>query len=219
MDDHPILREGISQLISREDDMEVCGEAEDATGALKVAQETNPDVALVDISLKDSNGIDLIRDMLARWPKMPILVLSMHSEAFYAERVFKLGARGYLTKGEPGTKVIEGLRKVLNGDSYVSEQIATRMVDKMIGGRQGSSFPIDRLSDREFQVFHMIGQGIQSREIAEKLHLSVKTVDTHRENIKTKLKIKDATELLKTAIQWTQFDQGTGRFPSESSKA
>jgi DNA-binding NarL/FixJ family response regulator len=209
VDDHPILRQGIAQLISREDDLEVCGEAEDAVTALKVLDETSPDVALVDISLKDSNGIDLIRDMLARRPKLPILVLSMHSEAFYAERVFRLGARGYITKGEPGSKVIEGLRRVLRGDSYVSERIATRMVDKMIGGRGGNSFPIDRLSDREFQVFSMIGQGMQTREIAQQLHLSIKTVDTHRENIKAKLKLKDATELLKTAIQWTQFDQGT----------
>ena len=210
VDDHPVLRQGISQLIALEDDMMVCGEAADAASALKVAEEQEPDVAIVDISLKDSNGIDLIKDMLVRWPKLPVLVLSMHNESFYAERVFRAGAKGYVTKGEPSSKVIEGIRKVLEGEVYVSEKLATKMICKMMGGRiDTDGYSIDRLSDREFLVFELIGQGLQTREIARKLHLSVKTIDAHRENIKTKLKLGNATELLKTAIHWVQFERGS----------
>jgi len=210
VDDHPVLRQGIAQLIALENDMAVCGEAADAGEALKVAQETQPDVAIVDISLHDSNGIDLIKDMVIRWPRLPILVLSMHSESFYAERVFRAGAKGYVTKGEPSGKVIEGLRKVLAGDVYVSEKLASKMIGRLMGGARGdaSGFSIDRLSDREFQVFELIGQGMQTREIAQKLHVSVKTIDAHRENIKNKLKLTNATELLKTAIHWVQFERG-----------
>ncbi len=210
VDDHPVLRQGIAQLIALENDMTVCGEAADAGEALKVAQETQPDVAIVDISLHDSNGIDLIKDMLIRWPKLPILVLSMHSESFYAERVFRAGAKGYVTKGEPSGKVIEGLRKVLAGEVYVSEKLASKMIGRLMGGARAdaSGFSIDRLSDREFQVFELIGQGMQTREIAQKLHLSIKTIDAHRENIKNKLKLDNATELLKTAIHWVQFERG-----------
>ncbi|HOD84407.1 MAG: Oxygen regulatory protein NreC [Planctomycetes bacterium ADurb.Bin126] len=210
VDDHPVLRQGIAQLIALENDMTVCGEAADAGEALKVAQETQPDVAIVDISLHDSNGIDLIKDMLIRWPKLPILVLSMHSESFYAERVFRAGAKGYVTKGEPSGKVIEGLRKVLAGEVYVSEKLASKMIGRLMGGGRAdaSGFSIDRLSDREFQVFELIGQGMQTREIAQKLHLSIKTIDAHRENIKNKLKLDNATELLKTAIHWVQFERG-----------
>jgi len=210
VDDHPVLRQGIAQLIALEDDMMVCGEAADAASALKVAQEQKPDVAIVDISLKDSNGIDLIKDMLVRWPKLPVLVLSMHNESFYAERVFRAGAKGYVTKCEPSSKVIEGIRKVLEGEVYVSEKLATKMICKLMGGRIDSDgYSIDRLSDREFQVFELIGQGLQTREIARKLHLSVKTIDAHRENIKNKLKLENATELLKTAIHWVQFERGS----------
>ena len=210
VDDHPVLRQGLSQLIALEDDMMVCGEAPDAVSALKVAEEQKPDVAIVDISLKDSNGIDLIKSMLIRWPKLPVLVLSMHNESFYAERVFRAGARGYVTKGEPSSKVIEGIRKVLDGEVYVSEKLATKMICKLMGGRIDSDgYSIDRLSDREFQVFELIGQGLQTREIARKLHLSVKTIDAHRENIKNKLKLENATELLKTAIHWVQFERGS----------
>lgn len=208
VDDHPLLRQGIGMLIARQGDMVVCGEAEDAWTALKLADELKPDVAIVDISLKDSNGIELIHDLMSRCPRLPVLVLSMHNESFYAERVLHAGAKGYVTKGEPSTKVIEGLRRLLRGEVYVSEAVANKMVGRIIGVRRETDRQsIDRLSDREFQVFQMIGQGMQNREIAEKLHLSIKTVDAHRENIKSKLKMRDAKELLKLAIQWSQFEQ------------
>ena len=210
VDDHPILRQGIAQLIQREEDLEICGEAEDAQAALKLIEELKPDVAVVDISLRDSSGIDLIKDMKIRCPSVPVLVLSMHNESFYAERCFRAGARGYVTKGEPSAKVIEGIRQVLSGEVYVSEKIASKMVCKMVGSRRDSDqYTIDRLSDREFEVFELIGQGMQTREIAERLHLSVKTIDAHRENIKRKLKLRDATDLLKTAIQWVESEQGS----------
>ncbi|MDD4892060.1 MAG: response regulator transcription factor, partial [Phycisphaerae bacterium] len=200
VDDHPILRQGIAKLIDSEDDLVVCGEACDAAPALELAERERPDAAVVDISLKDSNGIDLVKELIARWPTMGILVFSMHDEPFYAERVFRAGAKGYVTKGEPCSQVVEGIRQVLKGEVFVSERLAAKMVDKYVGGRRDDDRrSIDRLSAREFQIFDLIGQGIQTREIAERLHLSVKTVDAHRENIKGKLKLRNATELLKTA--------------------
>lgn len=208
IDDHPILRQGIAQLVGAQPDMVMVGEASDPAGAMELAERTAPDAAIVDLSLKESNGIDVIRDLLARWPRLAILVLSMHNESFYAERVFRAGAKGYVTKGEPAEQVIAGVRHVLRGEIYVSERLAAAMVDKLVGGRRdGDRRSIDRLSDRELQVFELLGQGIHTRDIAGRLHLSIKTIDAHRENIKGKLKLRNATELLKTAIQWVQFER------------
>ena len=210
VDDHEIMRQGLMQLIAQESDLTVCCEAEDVPGALQAIEEFEPDVAIVDISLKEGNGIELIKDIKVRWPSFPVLVLSMHDESFYAERVLRAGARGYVTKGEASTRVIDGIRKVLDGGVYVSEQIASKMVTKMVGGGSHlDTFPIDRLSDREFEVFEWIGRGLQTREVAEKLHLSPKTVDAHREHIKTKLKLESATELLTYAVRWVQLEQGS----------
>ena len=208
IDDHPILRQGIAQLINREETLIVCGEAEDAATALQLADQHKPDVAVVDISLKDGNGIDLIKDLLVRCPKLLALVLSMHNESFYAERAFRAGARGYITKGEPAGKVVDAIRRILGGDLYISEKLASKLVNSLVGSRDRTDgCLIDRLSDREFEIFSLIGQGLRAGEIAERLHLSVKTIDAHREHIKEKLKIDTAPDLLKYAIQWVQFER------------
>ena len=210
VDDHPVMRAGLSQLIDQQPDFVVCGEADDAHGALKAVETARPDVAIVDISLKDTSGIELIKDIRIRHPKLAVLVLSMHNEVFYAERVLQAGAKGYVTKADPPAKVIEGLREVLAGRVYVSERIASKMLTRLAAGGAGADGPaVNRLSDREFQVFELIGQGLQTRQIAERLHLSAKTVETHREHMKKKLGIASATELLAYAVQWVQFERGS----------
>jgi DNA-binding NarL/FixJ family response regulator len=209
VDDHPILRRGIVQLINDDPGLKVVGESEDVAGAMKILEAGAPDIAVIDISLKDGNGIDLVRTITERWSQMPVLVFSMHDEAFYAERVLRAGARGYVTKGEPATRVIEGLHKVLGGQVFVSEKIAAKMLHRVVGGqRQPEGFPIDSLSDREFEIFSLIGEGLQTREVADQLGLSIKTVESHRENIKRKLNIDNATELLQRAIHWVRFERG-----------
>lgn len=209
VDDHPLLRRGLAQLINQEDDLIICGEAEDVVGALKMVEQIQPDVAVVDIALPDGNGIDLIKDLKIRVPKLRVLVLSMHDESFYAERVLRAGARGYITKGEPSSKVIDGIRALLEDRLFVSEALSSQMLSKFVGGVKtgASQYAVDQLTDREFEVLDMIGRGTQTREIAELLHLSVKTIDAHRENIKRKLKLADASELLKYAIKWVQTEK------------
>jgi len=208
VDDHELMRMALVQLIGQEQDLAVCGEAEDTPGALKAIEELEPDIAIVDISLKQSHGIELIKDIKARRPDFPILVLTMHDESFYAERVLRAGAKGYVTKAEVSSKVIEGIRKVLDGEVYISDAMASKVLTRLVGQKGGQpSFPIDTLSDREFEVFEMIGQGMQSREIARRLHLSRKTVDAHREHIKKKLSLESATDLLMYAVQWAQFER------------
>lgn len=208
VDDHPIMRAGLAQLIGQEADMTVCCEAEDAHSALKAIEGCQPDLALVDISLREGSGLDLIKDIRARWPKLPVLVLSMHDEAIYAERVLRAGARGYVTKSEVSSKVVEGIRKVLAGEVYVSEKIASKMISSLVGGGELDMFPIDRLTDRELQVLGLIGQGLQTRDIAQRLHLSTKTVDAHREHIKKKLNLDSAAKLVRYAVHWVQFERG-----------
>ena len=208
VEDHPIMRSGLAQLIGQESDLVLCGEAEDAHGALEAIKKSEPDIAVVDISLKDSSGIELIKNIKIRWPNLPVLVLSMHDESFYAERALRAGAKGYVAKAEVSVNVIAGIRQVLNGGVYVSEKITSKMLHKLVGGGKDlETFPIDRLSDREFEVFELIGQGLQTRQIAEKLHLSVKTIDAHRDHIKRKLKLDSATKLLKYAVQWVQLER------------
>ena len=203
VDDHPVLRKGLAQLIEEEEDMTVCGEAEDTAQALKVVEETQPDILIVDLSLKDSSGLDLIKDMQVRQPKISLLVLSMHEETFYAERVLKAGAKGYITKEEGTEKVVDGIRSVLKGNIYLSENMREKMILKMVGSPGNSEEDaISTLTDRELQIFELIGQGMPTREIAKRLHVSVKTIESHRENIKEKLGVSSATDLLKTAIEW-----------------
>lgn len=210
VDDHPIVRQGLAELIADQDDLTVCGEAEDATSALKTIEKTAPDLAVVDISLKNSSGIELIKDLRVRFPDLLILVLSMHDEAFYAERVLRAGARGYVTKAEATESVITAIRKLMDGGIYLSEKMASRMLSKFVTGPvETGGFPVERLTDRELQIFELIGRGIGTRRIAENLHLSIKTIESHRENIKRKLKLDNATELLQHAIKWVQVEQST----------
>jgi DNA-binding NarL/FixJ family response regulator len=203
VDDHPIVRQGLAQLIDQEHDLHVCGQAEDAHAAMKAIRELAPDLAVVDISLKDTSGIELIKDIKVQHPGLPVLTLSMHDEGIYAERALRAGARGYVMKQEATERVVTAIRRVLAGEMYVSEGMAAKMVSKLVAGpAQAGGSPVDRLSDRELEVFRLIGTGYGTREMAEKLHLSVKTIETYRAHIKEKLDLLDANELLRTAINW-----------------
>jgi DNA-binding NarL/FixJ family response regulator len=205
VDDHPLVRKGIATLISQEPDLEVSGEAASAHEALLAMKKCKPDVALVDLTLKDSSGLELIKDIQIQYPKVRILVLSMRDEGFYAERVLRAGAMGYIIKEEGGPKVIDGIRKVISGQIYVSDKMATKVMEKIIGGKaESASSTFDELSDRELEIFEFIGNGLATREIAKKLNISPKTVESHREHIKQKLKLETAAELTKQAIQWVQ---------------
>lgn len=205
VDDHPLLRRGVGQLINNEKDMTVCGEAEDAHKALTAIQDYKPDIAVIDVSLGGTSGIELLKNIKVRWPKLLVLVLSMHDEAVYAQRALRAGAAGYIMKQEATERVLVAIRKILNGEVYLSERLGNRMLNTLVGGRASlSGSPIEELSDRELEVFGLIGQGHGTRPIAEKLHLSVKTIESHRAHIKEKLGLKNATELVHHAIQWVQ---------------
>ena len=207
VDDHPILRQGLRLLINQEPDLMVIGEAGSAGEALRQVQNNQPDVAVVDIWLKDSSGIELIKDIHCRYPAVLVLVLSMHDESYYAERVLRAGARGYVTKSQAPATLITAIRHVMRGEIYLSESMSALMLSKYIEGADGPARAVDRLSDRELEVFEYIGHGMGTRQIAGKLHLSVKTVESHRANIKKKLKIDSATELLQHAIQWVPYEK------------
>jgi len=203
VDDHPVVRQGIAMLVNHEGDMEVCGDSDSAVVALKEIDRLKPDLAIVDLSLKDGNGMDLIKDLRIRYPKLSVLVLSMHDESFYAERVLRAGARGYIAKDEGTDKVVEGIRRVLTGEVFLSDKMASKMISTAVGGRAGQGAPsVESLTDRELQVFELIGSGLGTRQIARSLHLSVKTIDSHREHIKQKLGLGGAAELVKHAVQW-----------------
>jgi DNA-binding NarL/FixJ family response regulator len=203
VDDHPIIRKGLSELINHEDDLVVCGQAEDAHEAMDVIKTLKPDIAVVDISLKETSGIELIKDLRTQYPNLPVLALSMHDESLYAERALRAGAKGYIMKAEATEKVITAIRKVLTGELYVSDRMAAKMVRKLVGsGPAIGTSPIDRLSDRELEVFLLIGQGRGTRQIADKLHLSIKTIETYRAHMKEKLNLENAAELLQYAIRW-----------------
>jgi DNA-binding NarL/FixJ family response regulator len=204
VDDHPLMRQALSQLISREADLAVCGEAEGAAEALRSIAALKPDAAVVDLTLKEGSGLDLVKDLKLRHPALPVLVLTMHDESAYAERLLRSGARGYVMKDQASDKIVTALRRVLDGEVYLSEKMSARVLHKLVGGVPASVSPVDLLSDRELQVYELIGRGTGTRQIAEKLHLSVKTVETYREHIKIKLKLDNATELLQHAIQWAQ---------------
>ena len=208
VDDHPIVRQGLSQLINQQTDLVVCGEAEDAPMALEAINTLGPDVALIDISLADSNGLELIKDIKARHSRLPILAVSMHDESLYAERTLRAGALGYIMKQEATDKVLGAIRTVLNRKIYVSDSMATKMLEKFVNGQiEATSSSIERLSDRELEVFQLIGRGYATRQVAEKLNLSVKTIETYREHIKDKMNLKNAAELVKHACQWVQSKQ------------
>jgi DNA-binding NarL/FixJ family response regulator len=203
VDDHPIVRQGLANLIDAEDDLMVCGQQADAREALDAIPEARPDVVLIDISLGERSGLELVKDIRGRFPELPMLVLSMHDESLYAERALRAGARGYVMKHQATEKVMQGIRSVLQGELYVSETIAARMIKGNVNTKLGDENPLQRLSDRELEVFMMIGNGMGTRDIASKLILSVKTVEAHREHIKEKLNLKNGTELMRLAVQYT----------------
>jgi DNA-binding NarL/FixJ family response regulator len=203
VDDHPIVRQGLTLLINREPDLVVCGEAEETMGAMHVLASARPDVLIVDISLNGPDGLDLLKNLRTTHPNLPVLILSMHDESIYAERALRAGANGYIMKQEATGKVLVAVRRILNGEIYVSDRIANNMLKHYITGSgtlRNSS--IADLSDRELEVFRLIGEGHGSRQIAEELHLSIKTVESYQAHIKEKLSLRSARELMQHAIQW-----------------
>ena len=205
VDDHAVVRFGIAQLINRQTDMEVCGEQEDASRALTAITTLSPDLVIADISLKDSSGLELMRNIKAQYPGLPVLVVSVHDESVYAEIAFRAGALGYLMKQEALEKILTAIRRVLSGAIYVSDALAAKMLQQQVRGQgQITESPVKSLSDRELEVFQMIGQWKKTREIAEELHLSVKTIEYYREQIKRKLNLKSGAELTQYATSWVQ---------------
>ena len=204
VDDHPVVRYGYVQLIGQEADLEVCGEAAGVTEALRMAEVQRPDAAIVDISLDGEDGIELIEYIQSRWPAVKILVASNHDEETFAGRVLRAGAKGYICKREPMPKIIEAVRQVLRGEIYLSPHMATSLLQRAAVGKPLTSNPVETLSNRELQVFEMIGQGLNTVQIAEKLQLSPKTVESHRKLIKMKLNLRTAAQLSRSAFQWVQ---------------
>ncbi len=203
IDDHPLLRNGIAQLIAQQKDLVVCGEVDDSLKALDAIEKNEPDIVVLDITLKKMSGIEVLKHIKVRFPRVKVLILSMHDETLYAPRALRAGASGYIMKQEAAENVISALRKILSGEVYISERMATQMLSRMVGGRATPiSSPVDLLSDRELEVFTLLGKGDGTRDIAEKLNLSVKTIESHRAHIKEKLNLKNATELVRHAVQW-----------------
>ena len=207
IDDHPIVRDGLKQCLNQEDDLVVCGLLEDEHAALQTISETRPDLVIVDLSLKDSSGINLLKDIMAKFPDQCCLVLSMHDETIYAERSLQAGARGYVMKQESADILLQAIRKVLQGGIYLSGQMSDVVINRMAGSGKGKGKTgIDALSNRELEVFELIGNGVATRKISEKLNISVKTVETHRARIKDKLSIQNSTELVHYAVNWIKQD-------------
>jgi DNA-binding NarL/FixJ family response regulator len=203
VDDHPMTRDGLAHLINGEVDMVVAWQSETACQALKIIVDEKPDLVLMDITLPDKNGIDLIKDMKAIHPDIAVLVISMHDESLYAERALRAGARGYITKQEGGARLMVAIRQVLSGQMYVSEKTSSRILE-IFSGKQScrSSSLVGQLTDREFEIFQLIGQGLSAHEIGERIMISAKTVETHRVNIKAKLGLATAAELIAYAARW-----------------
>ncbi len=205
VDDHPFMRAGLGQLIDKQPGMMVCGEAGDPAAAMKELEKGQVDLVLTDITMPGRSGIEFIKDLQAVYPQLPILVISMHDEVIYAERVLRAGARGYIMKEAGGENLLAALRRVLEGDVYVSPKMSARFLDNMSGRKpRGSTSPIEKLTDREFEVFQLIGQGKSTRDIAKQLNLSSKTVDVHRGHIKEKLGLQDTTALVRHAVRWVE---------------
>ncbi len=205
VDDHPILRKGLAMVINEEPDLTVSAEAQDAATALDMMETHRPDLVIVDLSLPGIDGIELIKTLKVRYRDLPALVVSMHDESIFAERALRAGARGYIMKQEAVEKVLVAIRKVLNGEIFVSDKITTKMLETLVSrDEKPVSSPLDLLSNRELTVFRLIGQGFKTSQIAEELHLSVKTIESYRSHIKEKLKLDTGTDLMKYAIQWVQ---------------
>ena len=208
LDDHPMTRYGLTQLINHEPDLLVCGEAESASQALGAIKSARPDLVLADLTMPGKSGLEFIKDLQALYPGLPVLVVSMHDESVYAQRVLHAGARGYIMKNEGGEKVLEAIRQVLHGEVYVSKAMSADLLDRLTrphasvrGGR-----PV-ALSDREFEVFQLIGQGLSAQQIGRRLNLSIKTVGTHRQHIKQKLKLQTGPGLIREAVRWAAAQQ------------
>ncbi len=205
VDDHPVLRKGLKDLIEEEKDLVVSAEAGDCNEAINILANNKIDVAVLDLTLEgEMSGLDLARSIRERFPKVKSLILSMHDESLFAERSIKAGARGYIMKKEATTNIVGAIRKVMNGELYLSERISGKIIDKLLHGHSddSSGSPLDSLANREFEVFQMIGNGLSSSEISKKMNISVNTVDSHRRNIKEKLGLTSAAELVKHAVQW-----------------
>jgi len=203
IDDHPIVRQGFEQLLEQEPDLEVLGGAEDAAGALMLIDRVRPDLVLLDLSLKHSNGLELIKDLKNLHPRLMILVVSLHDEEIYAERTIRAGARGFIMKGEATERIIVAVRRVLGGDIYLSDRMQAKVLHRMASGETAMpANPLEGLSDREIEVFELMGDGMKNQAIAAKLHISIKTVETYKSHLKTKLKLKDSTELMQHAVAW-----------------
>jgi DNA-binding NarL/FixJ family response regulator len=203
VDDHPLLRQGLALLINQEEDMQVCGEAEEAHAAMLAVMHRRPDIMILDISLNGPDGLELLKSIRATDPDLPVLVLSMHDEAIYAERALRARANGYIMKQEAAEKVLVAIRRILNGEVYLSDHISSKMLQQYISGAPTMiQSRIASLSDRELEVFRLIGEGRATREIADELHLSVKTVETYQAHIKEKLALRSGRELIQHAIQW-----------------
>jgi DNA-binding NarL/FixJ family response regulator len=203
VDDHPLVRERLAEVINREADLVVSGEAEDRHEAIETIIARPPDLVIVDLRLKNSDGLELIKDIRTRWPRMKMLVVSMYDESLYAERVIRAGALGYITKQEATRKILLAIRRVLSGSIYLNDKIANRLISRLTDhADQVPTTPAEVLADREFQVFELTGRGLNTHDIAHQLHIAVKTVETYRARIKEKLKLGDASELLQMAIAW-----------------
>jgi DNA-binding NarL/FixJ family response regulator len=203
VDDHPLLRQGLALLINREEDLTVCGEAEEAQAAMQAISQSQPDVLILDISLTGPDGLDLLKSIRSLYPYLPVLILSMHDETTYAERALRARANGYIMKQEATEKVLVAVHRILNGEIYLSDRIANKMLQQYIGGSSAAlQSRLSTLSDRELEVFRSIGEGRSTRQIADELHLSVKTVETYQAHLKEKLALRSGRELIQHAIQW-----------------
>jgi DNA-binding NarL/FixJ family response regulator len=210
VDDHPLLRQGLALLINQQQDMRVCGEAEEAHAAMIAISQLRPDIVILDISLNGPDGLELLKNLRVTDPDLPVLILSMHDEAIYAERALRARANGYIMKQEATEKVLIAVRRILNGEVYLSDRMSNKMLQQYIGGTPSMiQSRIASLSDRELEVFRLIGEGRATREIAEELHLSVKTVETYQAHIKEKLALRSGRELIQHAIQWKIIEKAT----------
>jgi DNA-binding NarL/FixJ family response regulator len=204
VDDHPMVRERLTEVINREADLMVCAEAEDGSQAIETIKTRQPQLVIIDLTLKNSDGVELIKDIHSRWPALLMLVVSMHDESLYAERALRAGARGYITKQEATRSVLSAIRQVLDGQVFISEVMRSQLLGRLTerGGASGGE-PAECLADRELQVFELTGRGLNTREIAEHLKIGVKTVETYRYRIREKLKLEQPRDLLRSAIAWT----------------
>ena len=207
VDDHPVVRDGLIAQLATQDDLEVCGEAEDIVGALALIESTQPDVVIIDISLKNGSGIDLVKRIRSRNESLRLLVWSMYPENLYAERALRAGAQGYVHKGRSTREILDALRAVLDGKVYLSGDQADRLLRRLVTGQGIERSPVDSLSDRELEAFELMGHGLNTEQIAEKMHISPKTVETYRARIKEKLNLTNLTSLIQRATQWVMESQ------------